>query len=774
MKKRFLAVLLAAVMVFSVAGAVIADEPLEPTEPVRTVVVVPDTPDPSEPGSPVIDPDNPGSPVIDPDNPGSPVIDPGPVDPDNPGSPLIDPGGVVIPDLSGDSSGYTTLAEAGAYLRDQMIAKTAAIEISVDRTAPNFSGYTDSDSDINKLFFDLLEEAYKECDNPKAGDYLRFQTAIDESPIGYNESVFTVTYNVNYFMTSAQEAAVDSQVASVLAELDLANKADDYKIAKIYDYITSHVVYDYTNLNNSSYKLKYTAYAALINGTAVCQGYTCLFYRMLRQAGISARIISGTGRQEAHAWVIVGINGQYYDTDATWDTGKAPSQYTYFLKCESEFSDHSRNSEYASEAFNVAYPMASASLAYPDSAKVPVTGIVLDSTSGYVLYGQPYRVQATVEPADAFDTSVNFDIIERTVGYSSSKSNQGGWIEITPTAPSDGRTGTIVVKISSVSDPEVSATCTIKTVSTAADLDIDAIQLSGNSLSLHGDIGVNFYMDMKASVANRAVIHYSTPNGGDGTVSLGDGLTVDENTGSYKFTVNMVAKEMRDVITITVKDTEGNPITLLSNSLATDYTDGYEYSIARYLELAKESTDEKLVALAEAMDNYGEYAQVYFGYNSSGVVPDSTAINNITAETVAENVSNYNKVKTGILPEGLAYYGTSLTLEAETLINHYFTVESGHNIDEYSFTAVGKDLTPVSAGSNYYRVTLEGIPAAELGTYTTTEVGLSGENSTYTIQYSGMSYVYSTLSKETVNENLGNLCKALYVYHQKAKGLFTS
>jgi hypothetical protein len=82
--------------------------------------------------------------------------------------------------------------------------------------------------------------------------------------------------------------------------------------------------------------LKHTAYAAAINHTAVCQGYAVLFYRLALECGIDARVIAGKGKGangwEDHAWNIVKLGGNYYLLDATWDAGKTPMYYQYFLK----------------------------------------------------------------------------------------------------------------------------------------------------------------------------------------------------------------------------------------------------------------------------------------------------------------------------------------------------------------------------------------------------------------------------------------------------------
>ncbi|MFR8181399.1 MAG: transglutaminase domain-containing protein [Dorea sp.] len=76
----------------------------------------------------------------------------------------------------------------------------------------------------------------------------------------------------------------------------------------------TRVSYDYTNLDDDTYIQKYTAYAALIDKTAVCQGYASLLYRMVLDAGVDARVISGDAGGP-HAWNIVRLNGKYYNLD---------------------------------------------------------------------------------------------------------------------------------------------------------------------------------------------------------------------------------------------------------------------------------------------------------------------------------------------------------------------------------------------------------------------------------------------------------------------------
>ena len=89
--------------------------------------------------------------------------------------------------------------------------------------------------------------------------------------------------------------------------------------------------------------MRSTSYAAVIWHTATFHGYCVTLYRLLRDAGINTRIVTGIGlgldnSQEYHAWNIVELNGIYYKLDATWDAGR--ETYRYFLKGSESFSDH--------------------------------------------------------------------------------------------------------------------------------------------------------------------------------------------------------------------------------------------------------------------------------------------------------------------------------------------------------------------------------------------------------------------------------------------------
>ena len=164
-----------------------------------------------------------------------------------------------------------------------------------------------------------------------------------------------ITYTVSYLSDAAQEEKVAQIEKEVFQTLKISGQSDYQKVKAIYDYICSNVSYDYTNLNDDTYIQKYTAYAALIDKTAVCQGYASLLYRMVLDAGVDARVISGDAGGP-HAWNIVRLKDKYYNLDSTWDAGRG--NYSYFLKSMKAFSDHERDEDYSSSEFTEAYPMA--------------------------------------------------------------------------------------------------------------------------------------------------------------------------------------------------------------------------------------------------------------------------------------------------------------------------------------------------------------------------------------------------------------------------------
>ncbi|MGM9628366.1 MAG: cell wall-binding repeat-containing protein [Faecousia sp.] len=253
----------------------------------------------------------------------------------------------------------TTIKEAGQVIRDGMKERQETIVVYYQMPQESYS-----EADFKATLGQIADHALVHTGVPTEGDYLSWQyggwECSGEAQRGEADGVavylWTITYTYTYYTTADQEQKMDEAVEALLEDLGVSSATDYQKLCAIYDYICENVTYDHDNLENDDYKLKYTAYAALMNGTAVCQGYAVLLYRLALELGVDARLIPGTASNgEAHGWNIAQLHSLYYDLDSTWDAGE--TDYDYFLKCDVNFTGHTRYEDYATEAFYVEYPM---------------------------------------------------------------------------------------------------------------------------------------------------------------------------------------------------------------------------------------------------------------------------------------------------------------------------------------------------------------------------------------------------------------------------------
>lgn len=306
-----------------------------------------------------------------------------------------------------DDVKYTSdIDEAAAIMRAGLVERTETIRLGYS--------YEGTSDEIQNKIATIAEKSFEHTGNPKEGDYLLWQyagwygSATGTNTNGKLELEFT--YTVTYYTTADQEATVNQKVERLLSDLALDQVNDYVKVKKIYDYLCANVTYDNENLEDDTYLLKHTAYAALINKTSVCQGYAVLFYRLALEAGVDARVITGDAGGP-HAWNITKLGRYYYNLDSTWDAGR--NNYSWFLKSEADFPEHIRSEEdgYTSGEFYVAYPMA-------DESYVPQNSI-LNVEEGTDEQGQFYlRIDSeNYDDYTAFEAAVVAELKSQTKTY---------------------------------------------------------------------------------------------------------------------------------------------------------------------------------------------------------------------------------------------------------------------------------------------------------------------------------------------------------------------
>lgn len=266
-------------------------------------------------------------------------------------------------------STFTTIESAGKYLADRMALREETVELTY-MFPDGFTTDDLADYVSNQLFEEIYDQACAyDRNSPNEGDYLKYHMIDMDASISYTDIYATYSYRISYRSTAEQEALVGPAIESVLSSLNLSGKSEYEIFSAIYDYIVKNVFYDHEHLGNNEYQPQYTAYAAIIQKTAVCQGYANLLYRMLLTAGIECRIVSGDAatldehgntvliegtnyiKTERHAWNIVKLDNKWYNVDATWDSsgcvsiaGSGASARYYpkdwCLKSEADFPYH--------------------------------------------------------------------------------------------------------------------------------------------------------------------------------------------------------------------------------------------------------------------------------------------------------------------------------------------------------------------------------------------------------------------------------------------------
>ncbi len=247
--------------------------------------------------------------------------------------------GMVIQErlTSGKGDGITAsstvngVEAAAAYWRTEMKKHTSQITVTI-----NGLSYSNQE-DAVQGFYNLYDLACAYTGVSNEGDYIKWGMSGYGGSFSYGGSSTTYTITPSYLTTLAQEQVVDDKVAELIEDLQLPRANDYLTLKALYDWVCANITYDHAHLNACSdpsdpnyYFLMHSAYAAIVDRTCVCQGYTNLMYRVGLDVGLESRMCSSDAQN--HIWNVFRMVDLFYECDSTWDAGVSPSNYTYFLR----------------------------------------------------------------------------------------------------------------------------------------------------------------------------------------------------------------------------------------------------------------------------------------------------------------------------------------------------------------------------------------------------------------------------------------------------------
>lgn len=142
---------------------------------------------------------------------------------------------------------------------------------------------------------------------------------------------------------------VDQLAIEILDEIIKEGMSESEKIKVIHDYLANHIIYDPNPIGEEDYKdMSHTAYGALIDGVAVCDGYSEAFKYLLDKAAVENVLIFGEANEEGtfegkvnHAWNLISVDGQYKHFDLTWNDDDTNNRimYDFYNKNNDYFDD---------------------------------------------------------------------------------------------------------------------------------------------------------------------------------------------------------------------------------------------------------------------------------------------------------------------------------------------------------------------------------------------------------------------------------------------------
>ncbi len=163
-------------------------------------------------------------------------------------------------------------------------------------------------------------------DHPELFWYKNFSMRGDE---------ITLIYGASAEESAVIQKKIDEAVSKYLDGIDETTSAYDAAV-RIYAKLISSVDYDTISLDRqkqnggpASDRIDYlrTIPGVFLNGKAVCEGYARALQYLLQKCGIECTEVAGHVRKEsgeldeAHAWNLAKIDGDYYYLDVTWDDG---------------------------------------------------------------------------------------------------------------------------------------------------------------------------------------------------------------------------------------------------------------------------------------------------------------------------------------------------------------------------------------------------------------------------------------------------------------------
>ena len=300
----------------------------------------------------------------------------------------------------------------------------------------------------------------------------------------------------------------------------------------------------------------------------------------------------------------------------------------------------------------------------------------------------------------------------------------------------------------------------------------DAKLFAGHSLTLEGDIGVNFFINVSEEQVNSGVtVDFAwVVNGVTKTSQYKIDKTKDYvKNHRYKASCYVAAAEMTYDINASVtineehcEETNTYTVKRYADKILTD-----QRFINNYTSIYGVDKYNKLNTLVKSLLDYGTRAQIVFDRTAPGLANGGTYY--LTNSVVADDINvSVDDMKSNLSKYGLEYVGSTVIYMTESTLRHYYKIVDTDLFNSYkNNTLMDEEKISYCNGENntiYYDV--KNIAAYNMDISHTLTIGSNSYS------YSVLTYLKKAISSTKTTENTKELCKAAYRYYTASKEYF--
>lgn len=643
-----------------------------------------------------------------------------------------------------------------AEWNDPVLGQPTTFHISATGGSGNYKFRMDAPS-----YSSPNQWAFESVADPSRGEWMNYT-----SECASNDYTFTMTatgtYNFRFYVmdeatnvyylrlsfnigvSDSKYPSVDSIVRSAVAECNSKTDGSEYaKALWLHDWLLDQLEYDKT--------LKWSsAESALTRGLGTCQSYESAYAKLLTAAGIENSETRDT--YDGHTWNAMKLDGQWYQTDCTWD----------------DSSDNWYSFDQRHLYFGLTDELMA--IAHPGHSKIY-------TTDDYKTRSTSLADNYFVRTGDASKWAKAYtDRIQKNLDAGKTEFEIAADNATYPPSISGIQNGIIAYAINQITWTTDKAAVTLNATGSANSFTFTAeyaskspeVSLYGRSITLKDNIDVNYYMEMSDSVFEHDAYLEFKIGGQTYKLNASDAAEVNESGKTlYKFSCPVNAAQMSDTIETRI---------VIDNNTKEEFS----YSVKEYAsELLSKSSEypTETVKLVKALLNYGTAAQTFFKYNTGK--PANAILSDTDKAVAAADFDAYKAVikadsANGAI-DGLTYYGSSLICKSEMTVRHYFILDNGSDINNYKFSYIDTEGYEVSlipkkvSDGGVYCVDISGIMACSLNKNYVCRVTGMDNSQTIELDYGPLSYAYSVANSKDSSKELMNLMNALYMYSEMAR-----